>query len=1103
MKKFSLIIISLVLSLVANATDSGVGVSGKIADVVDLGLSVKWASWNVGADKPEGLGNLYAWGELSSKTNYSASTYKFYNGSYTKYGSVDNKYKLDSEDDVAKQNWGGKWRMPTFEELKELKENCTFTKTELNGVPVTKVTGPNGNFIYFPYPGNFTGTSLYYKNSIGSYWSSDLKSDSYAQDLDFIGGKPDLNEDSRYHGQSVRPVYVESGDVPHTDNNGTVPDVVDLGLSSGTLWAAWNIGASVPEEYGLYFAWGETAPKSNYAWSTYKFGNGSNFSKYNSTDGLTELELEDDAAYVILGKDWRMPTHEEELELVNECSWESVTVNGISGYKITGPNGNSIFMPRGGLYDGTDYSYEGTKLSNVNSCGWYWSSTLNAKGSAYAQGLCFYPSLLTNVCDHERSDGHNIRPVYVGGVNSEISIITKIFDANSQPMLVGGFVENYSDQNVIKKGIIVSKSVDDMIITDDTVFDNATIFLQGKSSSRINNPYDIRFIDCTGTNEEQFACALQFLVGNTDYYVKAFVIDKDNNVLYGSTEKVHTQDFNRYDGWADYANVWHAFEYTLFDVVTDEIINPNEGFYYTTNENPLSVRYQTGTSYNTCYKLATEWNYKLWYSQWYHRTLENNSSKVVHLPVMRYNGGLLTIEKNPLDADKDITIYYSINGNYFRPETYTDVYTAPIDMSEPCTVYCYAISSDGYISYTNMYVVGDYQIDSAPIVDKDIIEVGNVAASKGSTISININLINESTNLTAYQFDLILPAGVTLATNANGKYQVTKTSRYVDDNQTLNVSKVEGSYNTYRIVCFSMSNEKIADTSGAILNAALTIGESVNEGSYEATISNIVVTKTDGTQLKLSDAKFNIVVTNVIKGDANGDGEVNVSDIVEIVNYIMNKPSDKFVFAAADLNEDGEVNVTDIVKVVSIIMSSSNNAPKRAAVAEMVDNDQLEMTSKDSKTLSLNLQNEGSYVASQFDIVLSAGQTLEGIQLNSKRMENHQMTYTKTGDNRYKVVIYSLNNAAYKGQSGELLNIKVAGSGDVSVEDILFVTAGQMEKNFPPLRRGTTGISLTMNEAETMDIYSIDGRLIRKQAKSTDGLEKGLYIINGKKQIIR
>jgi len=484
-----------------------------IPEAIDLGLTVKWASWNVGADKPEGLGNLYAWGELSPKTDYSASTYKFYNDSYTKYGSVDNKYRLDSEDDVAQQKWGDKWRMPTFEELKELKEKCTFTKTELNGVPVTKVTGPNGNFIYFPYPGNFTGTYLYFKNSVGSYWSSDLELDSYAKDLDFGYSEPSLNGDTRYHGQSIRPVYGDNNDVPHP--NGTVPDVVDLGLTSGTLWAAWNIGASTPEEYGTYFAWGETAPKGCYDWSTYKFGDGSNFSKYNSTDGLTELELEDDAAYVILGKDWRMPTHKEELELVNECSWESVTVNGISGYKITGPNGNSIFMPRGGLYDGTDYSCDGTKLSNVNTCGWYWSSTLNAKGSAYAQGLCFFPSLLSNVSDHERCDGHNIRPVYVGYSNDpdpqtvvEVTDVTNMANAIYVEPLRGSAgtdvnikvklknansVTSYGFELVLPAGVTISTSTDGSF--DDAVTMSARHKEHTLTTNKLtNNTYKVAVI---------------------------------------------------------------------------------------------------------------------------------------------------------------------------------------------------------------------------------------------------------------------------------------------------------------------------------------------------------------------------------------------------------------------------------------------------------------------------------------------------------------------------------------------------------------------------------------------------------------------------------
>ena len=102
----------------------------------------------------------------------------------------------------------------------------------------------------------------------------------------------------------------------------------------------------------------------------------------------------------------------------------------------------------------------------------------------------------------------------------------------------------------------------------------------------------------------------------------------------------------------------------------------------------------------------------------------------------------------------------------------------------------------------------------------------------GSTVETAINLTNESEVLTAYQFDLTLPDGISLGLNDKGKYMLTKTSRYEDDTQTLNISKVEGNTNTYRIVCFSMSNGVITGTSGAILNAALTIGASVNDGSY-------------------------------------------------------------------------------------------------------------------------------------------------------------------------------------------------------------------------------------------------------------------------------
>jgi len=383
----------------------------------------------------------------------------------------------------------------------------------------------------------------------------------------------------------------------------------------------------------------------------------------------------------------------------------------------------------------------------------------------------------------------------------------------------------------------------------------------------------------------------------------------------------------------------------------------------------------------------------------------------------------------------------------------------------------------------------------------DQIVIGEVSANKGKTTALAIELNNKTTTLSAYQFDLTLPAGFTLSKNDKGKFQVSKTNRYEDESQTLNVSAVEGSSNTYRFVCFSLSNSVIEGTSGAILNAIIDAANTVEPGSYEGQISNIVFTKADGTQMKLNSVKFNIVVSNVTKGDVNDDGEINVSDIVEIVNYIMGKPSAKFVMAAADLNEDGEVNVTDIVKVVSIIMST-NNARQRASMIESSDNDRLTLVENKNHALSLCLNNESGYVASQFDVHLSAGQTLESIMLNSIRSKDHVLTYTKMDGNTYRVVVYSLGNQAYSGNEGELLSIQVSGTGNIDIDNILFVTTGQNEKWFASLHSSTTGIN-AVKEIETMDIYSIDGRLVRKQVNNMNDLKKGIYIVNGKKQVVR
>ena len=196
--------------------------SPNVHKYVDLGLSVKWATCNVGANKPEEYGDCFAWGETQPKSTYDWSTYKWCNGTsdtQTKYctdsdyGYEDNETTLDLSDDAARANWGGSWRMPTPEEQNELRTQCTWTWTTQNGVYGYKVTsnkfGYTNQSIFLPAAGYRSGNSRNAARSNGYYWSSSLSTD-YPYDaygLDFSYQYVSRSSDSnRYIGFSVRPV---------------------------------------------------------------------------------------------------------------------------------------------------------------------------------------------------------------------------------------------------------------------------------------------------------------------------------------------------------------------------------------------------------------------------------------------------------------------------------------------------------------------------------------------------------------------------------------------------------------------------------------------------------------------------------------------------------------------------------------------------------------------------------------------------------------------------------------------------------------------------------------------------------------------------------
>lgn len=299
------------------------------------------------------------------------------------------------------------------------------------------------------------------------------------------------------------------------------------------------------------------------------------------------------------------------------------------------------------------------------------------------------------------TNGFDIPPMENGEIAKRQNVSTFVLDSYSQPILAGGYIEHYTSEAIKQKGIMVSKSSKTMFVDENTTFEKANILTETNGYSN-DYPKDTRFIDCSDINKEEFICNLLYLEGDTDYYVRAFAITQKDSILYGDIKKIHTQDFDRYMGRADQANVYHAFEYTTFDLVTDEIIDPAAGFYYSTNQNPQEVSFQRGTSYNTCYKFASKWNYLLWY---HHNILYCDEDKIVSIPTMTYENGKLTITESESDRDKDITIYYSVDNNADKPENFTQKYTDPLKVEKNSVVYCYAISSDGYMSYTNIYKI--------------------------------------------------------------------------------------------------------------------------------------------------------------------------------------------------------------------------------------------------------------------------------------------------------------------------------------------------------------------------------------------------------------
>ena len=455
----------------------------EVAEPVDLGLSVKWASWNLGAGSPEEIGGLYAIGELQPKEEFTWENYQVSTDisgcfSATKY-------------DAAFNLWGKDWRLPTEGELSELRYNCNLTYTEQNGVKGLLVTGPNGNSIFLPDPYvSYRGTYLSgncQDNSVFTLYFREYYTDAYYNSYRCFGfpirpvyspGIKDMSietfdatnikvysatitgkiEDPHWANLTEVGFYYNTTGNPHEGNgeyislggrsstsefNFNFKDLtpsttyyyvaaarlfddifygdektfttvkynevptsgqkIDLGLS--VKWAGWNIGATSPSGCGNYYPWGVTQERSYLDYYSYEHrptsdDPGADYKDIGSNISGTKY----DVARVKWGGTWRIPTKEEFNELIEKCTIEARTYDGMPGSLFTGPNGNSIFLPEAGE------KWQST-VREKNKSGWYWSANEEKGYRNMSAGFLWVANDNAHYSDMNKVTGLTIRPV--------------------------------------------------------------------------------------------------------------------------------------------------------------------------------------------------------------------------------------------------------------------------------------------------------------------------------------------------------------------------------------------------------------------------------------------------------------------------------------------------------------------------------------------------------------------------------------------------------------------------------------------------------------------------------------------------------------------
>ncbi len=302
-------------------------------------------------------------------------------------------------------------------------------------------------------------------------------------------------------------------------------------------------------------------------------------------------------------------------------------------------------------------------------------------------------------------------------------------------------------------------------------------------------------------------------------------------------------------------------------------------------------------------------------------------------------------------------------------------------------------------------------------------------AENGMSYKLPVTLLNTA-GISAVQCDIVLPEGIELA-HEDGNYLVDLNSERLAPSHTMSIRQL--SSGIVRVMISSMSSEPFNGNDGELLTLHLNVTPEVEEGVYTVALSNVVMADVNALTYHAPDLATLFIVKNTLKGDANGDGMVDVGDYVTTANYIMELNPDPFLFRGADVDENGIIDVGDLVGITNIIMGeyeeNANDEPGPEGEIKMSGN--CNTNSDNTCTLTVELSNDMPLTAWQMDVALPEGMTLQQAALTS-RAAGHYLAVNKQENGHIKLLASSPTNTELLGNEGALLTLTLVNDGSNS-----------------------------------------------------------------------